>query len=119
MITQQWGTYSLPWRGKKEKPDVSHIVTVILKIVTSIGGATYISYHDKYGWFTFIVIESVLHFSLGFMGYAPEMYELIWHHKVENTDDDQLYYTNLYLDQDVRVSHISNIKRITKQSIYV
>lgn len=53
------------------------------------------------------------------MGYAPEMYELIWHHKVENTDDDQLYYTNLYLDQDVRVSHISNIKRITKQSIYV
>ena len=37
------------------------------------------------------------------MGYAPEMYALISDHEVKDTDDDQLYYTKLYLDQDVRV----------------
>lgn len=36
------------------------------------------------------------------MGYAPEMYALISDHEVKDTDDDQLYYTKLYLDQDVR-----------------
>ena len=41
--------------------------------------------------------------SPGFMGYAPEMYVLISDHEVKDTDDDQLYYTKLYLDQDVRV----------------
>lgn len=39
----------------------------------------------------------------GFIGYAPEVYALISHHEVEDTDDDQLYYTNLYLDEDLRV----------------
>lgn len=43
------------------------------------------------------------HISAGFMGYAPEMYALISDHEVKDTDDDQLYYTKLYLDQDVRV----------------
>lgn len=38
----------------------------------------------------------------GFMGYAPELYSLMSNHSVEDTADDQLYYTKLYLDQDVR-----------------
>ena len=40
----------------------------------------------------------------GFIGYAPEIYKLVWDHKVEDTDDDQLYYTQLYLDKELRVS---------------
>ncbi len=41
------------------------------------------------------------------MGYAPEMHSLVSHHKVKDTDDDQLYYTNMYLDKEIRVSEIS------------
>lgn len=41
---------------------------------------------------------------IGFMGYAPEIHSLVSHHKVEDTDDDQLYYTKLFLDKDIRVS---------------
>lgn len=43
------------------------------------------------------------YFFVGFIGYAPEVYELVWDHKVDDVDDDQLYYTKLFLDQDVRV----------------
>ena len=46
------------------------------------------------------------------MGYAPDIYELVWHHEVLDTDDDQLYYTNLYLNQEIRV-------RTTTPRIYV
>ena len=38
------------------------------------------------------------------MGYASDIYELMWHHKIEDTDDDQLYYTQLYLDPQIRAS---------------
>jgi len=41
---------------------------------------------------------------LGFMGYASDVYELVWHHKIEDTDDDQLYYSHLYLDPQIRAS---------------
>lgn len=41
---------------------------------------------------------------LGFIGFAPDIYELMSHHNVKDTDDDQLYYTKLYLDKDIRVS---------------
>ena len=55
------------------------------------------------------MVSSVLYYSTGFMGYAPEIYELIWHHEVQDTDDDQLYYTKLYLDEDIRVSRIGYV----------
>ena len=41
--------------------------------------------------------------SLGIIGYAPEVHQLMTHHKVSDTDDDQLYYTKLYLDENLRV----------------
>lgn len=40
----------------------------------------------------------------GYIGYAPDIYELISDHEIQNTDDDQLYFTKLYLDEDLRVS---------------
>ena len=43
-------------------------------------------------------------FCKGFIGYAPEVYKLMTAHPVKDTDDDQLYYTQLYLDEDFRVS---------------
>ncbi|XP_052759652.1 multifunctional procollagen lysine hydroxylase and glycosyltransferase LH3-like isoform X2 [Mya arenaria] len=38
----------------------------------------------------------------GFIGYAPEIYSIISHTAVDNTDDDQLYYTNIFLDKTLR-----------------
>ena len=33
----------------------------------------------------------------GFIGYAKDVYNVITKHPVENTDDDQLYYTKVFL----------------------
>lgn len=38
----------------------------------------------------------------GFMGYAKDIYEVISHHEIENRADDQLYYTNIFLDKKLR-----------------
>jgi hypothetical protein len=46
----------------------------------------------------------IVHSVVGFVGYAPEMYALISDHEVKDRDDDQLYYTELYLDEGLRVS---------------
>ncbi|VDO32469.1 unnamed protein product [Brugia timori] len=39
-----------------------------------------------------------------FMGFAPEIWNLISYKDVEDNDDDQLYYTRLYLDEQIRMS---------------
>ncbi|VDM96070.1 unnamed protein product [Thelazia callipaeda] len=39
-----------------------------------------------------------------FMGYAPEIWKLLNYENVEDDDDDQLYYTRLYLDKQIRNS---------------
>ncbi|EJD75866.1 procollagen-lysine,2-oxoglutarate 5-dioxygenase [Loa loa] len=39
-----------------------------------------------------------------FMGFAPEIWSLISYRDVEDNDDDQLYYTRLYLDKQIRLS---------------
>ncbi|XP_046571507.1 multifunctional procollagen lysine hydroxylase and glycosyltransferase LH3-like [Haliotis rubra] len=38
----------------------------------------------------------------GFMGYAKDVYEMITHESVSNRDDDQLYYTKIFLDENLR-----------------
>ena len=38
----------------------------------------------------------------GFIGYASEIHKILQHAKVLDTDDDQLYYTNIFLDPDLR-----------------
>ena len=40
----------------------------------------------------------------GFIGYAPEMYAMVADRAVGDQDDDQLYYTLIYLDLEKRVS---------------
>ncbi|VDN28938.1 unnamed protein product [Gongylonema pulchrum] len=39
-----------------------------------------------------------------FIGFAPEIWKLISYENVEDNDDDQLYYTRLYLDDQIRDS---------------
>ena len=39
----------------------------------------------------------------GFIGFADTIAEIISDHPVQDRDDDQLYYTELYLDQEKRV----------------
>ena len=38
------------------------------------------------------------------MGYAKDLYDMISHRAIKDTDDDQLYFTNIYLDEKLRVS---------------
>uniref|UniRef100_A0A8B9LUE8 procollagen-lysine 5-dioxygenase n=1 Tax=Astyanax mexicanus TaxID=7994 RepID=A0A8B9LUE8_ASTMX len=40
----------------------------------------------------------------GFIGYAPEIYEIVSQWKHRDNDDDQLFYTLIYLDKAARVS---------------
>ena len=43
-------------------------------------------------------------FLTGFIGYAREVAAAVSDHTIQDTDDDQLYYTRLFLDQEKRVS---------------
>lgn len=36
------------------------------------------------------------------MGYAKDLYEMVSYKEVDNQDDDQLYYTTIYLDTKLR-----------------
>ena len=47
-------------------------------------------------------------FNLAFIGYAPELYSITSYKPIENDDDDQLYYTKIYLDSELRIKY--NIK---------
>lgn len=40
---------------------------------------------------------------LGFVGYASVIADIIADDKISDTDDDQLYYTKIYLDETKRV----------------
>ncbi|CAL1536445.1 unnamed protein product [Lymnaea stagnalis] len=52
----------------------------------------------------------------GFIGYAKEVFELINYQPIDNTDDDQLYYTKIFLNRALR--HEWNIKLDTKAEIF-
>lgn len=41
---------------------------------------------------------------LGFVGFAPTLYEIVTSSEVNNADDDQLFYTKVFLDK--RVSYL-------------
>ena len=43
------------------------------------------------------------HLFVGFIGYAKDVYEIVTHKKIENRGDDQLYYTQIFLDTELRV----------------
>lgn len=38
----------------------------------------------------------------GYIGYAKDLYEIITHRSIKDTDDDQLYFTNIFLDETLR-----------------
>ncbi|XP_030631845.1 multifunctional procollagen lysine hydroxylase and glycosyltransferase LH3 [Chanos chanos] len=38
----------------------------------------------------------------GFIGYAPELYAIVQQWKYKDNDDDQLFYTHIYLDKEQR-----------------
>lgn len=39
----------------------------------------------------------------GFIGYARDIYEIITYRAVDDTEDDQLFYTNIFLQPELRV----------------
>ncbi|XP_076320544.1 LOW QUALITY PROTEIN: procollagen lysyl hydroxylase [Tachypleus tridentatus] len=38
----------------------------------------------------------------GFMGFAPQIYKIVSHEVIGNMDDDQLFYTKVFLQEDLR-----------------
>jgi hypothetical protein len=43
----------------------------------------------------------------GFIGYASDIYEMIHSkEKIEDNEDDQLFYTKIFLDENTRVKKI-------------
>uniref|UniRef100_A0A8C5FU23 procollagen-lysine 5-dioxygenase n=1 Tax=Gadus morhua TaxID=8049 RepID=A0A8C5FU23_GADMO len=48
----------------------------------------------------------------GFMGYAPDISSIVQQWRNKDSDDDQLFYTKIYLDQTLRVSTTTNTTRI-------
>lgn len=38
----------------------------------------------------------------GFIGYAKDIAEMLHHKEISNEDDDQLFYTSIYLDRELR-----------------
>ena len=42
-------------------------------------------------------------FISGFIGYAKDIYEIVTHKEINNKGDDQLYYTEIFLDAKLRV----------------
>lgn len=40
----------------------------------------------------------------GFIGFASALHKIVTHTVIEDKDDDQLFYTKIYLDPAVRVS---------------
>ncbi|KAK3104424.1 hypothetical protein FSP39_001801, partial [Pinctada imbricata] len=52
----------------------------------------------------------------GFIGYAKDIYEIVTYKDIGNQDDDQLYYTKIYLDESLREKW--QIKLDTKSEIF-
>ena len=49
-----------------------------------------------------LVYVAYLYFS-GIIGYASDLYTLVTDHEIADSDDDQLYYTELFLNPTTRV----------------
>ncbi|XP_014258320.1 procollagen-lysine,2-oxoglutarate 5-dioxygenase 3 [Cimex lectularius] len=56
----------------------------------------------------------------GFIGYASDIYEILKLHKIKNNDDDQLFYTKIYLNKALREEHKIKLdhKALIFQNIY-
>ncbi|XP_021950567.1 procollagen-lysine,2-oxoglutarate 5-dioxygenase 1 [Folsomia candida] len=52
----------------------------------------------------------------GYIGYASTLYELLRSKEIANADDDQLFFTKLFLDEELRSKH--KIKLDSKSSIF-
>ena len=60
----------------------------------------------------------------GFIGYAPSLFEIVNQSKIDNLDDDQLYYTKIYLKESLRkhlnikLDHKANLFQVFSLKIY-
>lgn len=65
-----------------------------------------INFWQSIEWISIIIECSNENFPiLGFMGYSSYIYEIVTSSPLKDEDDDQLFYTKVYLDEDLRVSY--------------
>ena len=63
-------------------------------------------------------ISQTMLFVSGFIGYAKDVYEIISYTEVADTADDQLYYTNIFLDPTLRVLYTNIFLDPTLRVLY-
>ena len=51
-----------------------------------------------------LLMYALLYLSLGFIGYASVFHQVVANHAIDDVEDDQLYYTKIFLDEQKRVS---------------
>lgn len=59
---------------------------------------------------------TVITYFSGFMGYASDVYSVVSLHDVRNDDDDQLYYTQIFINKELRDQY--KIKLDTQAKIF-
>lgn len=52
----------------------------------------------------------------GFIGYAPDVYSVVSSRDIRNDDDDQLYYTQIFINKELREKY--KIKLDTQAKIF-
>lgn len=55
-------------------------------------------------------------YDAGYIGYASDLYALATHEPISDSDDDQRYFTKIFLDDDLRRDH--KIKLDSKSTIF-
>lgn len=50
--------------------------------------------------------------AIGFIGFAPQIYDMVDSSGISDADDDQLFYTKIYIDQDMRVIQLKLLNKI-------
>ena len=55
----------------------------------------------------------------GFMGYAPQLYSIVTSAPIEDDDDDQLFYTKIFLEERVSYKDALMFRVLIKKTILV
>jgi len=50
-----------------------------------------------------VIYQHCFCFLSGFIGYASTFHQVVADHAIEDVEDDQLYYTKIFLDKQKRV----------------
>lgn len=109
-VRDRWGVMEVPCFGLSAMPSSLHVEIPLSQHTQSqypkVGlGKRFLNSGGK----KFSTLHGYLNLSsppsptVGFIGYAPDVYAIVADHPIADRDDDQLYYTQIFLDKEKRV----------------